>query len=36
MIHSPKRLVATLGVSDLVIVEMDDVSLICNKDRVQI
>jgi mannose-1-phosphate guanylyltransferase len=35
MIHSPKRLVATLGVSDLVIVEMDDVSLICNKDRVQ-
>ena len=35
IVHSPKRLVATLGVSDLVIVETDDVSFICSKERVQ-
>lgn len=35
VIHSSNRLVATIGVSDLVIVETDDVSLICAKERAQ-
>lgn len=35
VIHSPNRLVATVGVSDLIIVETDDVSLVCTKERAQ-
>lgn len=33
--HSHQRLVATLGVSDLVIVDTEDVLLICPRDRAQ-
>ena len=35
IVYSPKRLVATIGVSDLIIVQTDDVLLICSKDRDQ-
>jgi mannose-1-phosphate guanylyltransferase len=35
VVHSPKKLVALLGVEDLVIVEEDDVLLVCKKDRSQ-
>src|SRR5215510_5756485 len=35
IVYSPERLVATIGVSDLVIVQTDDVLLICPKDRDQ-
>lgn len=35
LIESKGRLVATLGVSDLVVVETDDVVLVCAADRVQ-
>lgn len=35
IIHSPKKPVALLGVEDLVIVEEDDVLLVCKKDRSQ-
>jgi mannose-1-phosphate guanylyltransferase len=35
IIYSPTRLVATIGVSDLVIVQTDDVLLICSKERDQ-
>ena len=35
LIYSPKKLVAAVGVSDLVIVETDDALLVCHKDRVQ-
>jgi len=35
IVYSPERLVATLGVSDLIIVQTDDVLLICAKDRDQ-
>jgi mannose-1-phosphate guanylyltransferase len=32
---SRKRLIATVGVSDLVIVDTDDVLLVCRRDRSQ-
>lgn len=35
IIHSPQKMVATLGVSDLIIVEMDDVVFVCSKERAQ-
>jgi mannose-1-phosphate guanylyltransferase len=35
IIYSPERLVATIGISDLIIVQTDDVLLICSKDRDQ-
>src|SRR5262249_60056535 len=35
IVYSPERLVATIGVSDLIIVQTDDVLLICPKDRDQ-
>jgi mannose-1-phosphate guanylyltransferase len=35
IVYSPERLVATIGVSDLIIVQTDDVLLICAKDRDQ-
>ncbi len=35
IIHAPKKLVTTLGVNDVIVVDMDDVLLICTKDRVQ-
>jgi mannose-1-phosphate guanylyltransferase len=35
IVYSPERLVATIGVSDLIIVQTDDVLLICSKDRDQ-
>jgi mannose-1-phosphate guanylyltransferase len=34
-IHSPKKLVATIGLKDLVVIETDDVLLICPKERDQ-
>jgi mannose-1-phosphate guanylyltransferase len=34
-IHSPGKLVATIGLTDLVVVETDDVLLICPKERDQ-
>jgi mannose-1-phosphate guanylyltransferase len=34
-IHSPNKLVATIGLTDLVVVETDDVLLICPKERDQ-
>ena len=33
---SRKRLIATVGVSDLVIVDTDDVLLVCRRDRSQV
>ena len=35
IVHSPKKPVALLGVEDLIIVEEDDVLLVCKKDRSQ-
>jgi mannose-1-phosphate guanylyltransferase len=35
IVHSPKKPVALLGVEDLIIVEEDDVLLVCRKDRSQ-
>jgi mannose-1-phosphate guanylyltransferase len=35
IVYSPTRLVATIGVSDVIIVQTDDVLLICAKDRDQ-
>jgi mannose-1-phosphate guanylyltransferase len=34
-VYSPKKLVALLGVKDLVIVEDEDALLVCNKERAQ-
>lgn len=34
-IHSPRKLVATIGLSNLVVIETDDVLLICPKERDQ-
>jgi mannose-1-phosphate guanylyltransferase len=34
-IHSPNKLVATIGLTDLVVIETDDVLLICPKERDQ-
>jgi mannose-1-phosphate guanylyltransferase len=34
-IYSPQKLVATIGLTDLVVIETDDVLLICPKDRDQ-
>ena len=35
IIYSPDKLVATIGVHDLIIVRTDDVLLICHKDHDQ-
>ncbi len=35
IVHSPKKPVALLGVEDLIIVEEDDVLLVCKKERSQ-
>ncbi|GAA5141966.1 mannose-1-phosphate guanylyltransferase/mannose-6-phosphate isomerase [Thalassotalea piscium] len=35
LVHSPKKLVATIGLENLVIVDTDDALLIANKDQVQ-
>lgn len=35
LVYSPHKFVATLGVSDLVIVETDDALLVCHKDAAQ-
>jgi len=35
LIYSPKRLVATVGVEDLIVVETDDVILVCPRDRAE-
>ena len=35
IIESNGRLIATLGIEDLIVVETDDVTLICQKDRAQ-
>ena len=34
-IYSAKKFVATLGVSDLIIVESDDVLFVCSKEKAQ-
>ena len=35
IVYSPDKLVATIGVSDLIIVQTDDVILICDKNQDQ-
>ena len=35
ILYADKRLVATIGLSDLVIVDTEDATLVCHKDRVQ-
>jgi len=35
IVHSPRRLVATVGVEDLIVVETEDVVLICARERAQ-
>jgi mannose-1-phosphate guanylyltransferase len=35
VVYSPKKLVATVGVDDLVIVETEDALLVCRKDQAQ-
>jgi mannose-1-phosphate guanylyltransferase len=35
LVHSPKKLVATIGLQDLVIVETEDALLVCPQDRCQ-
>jgi mannose-1-phosphate guanylyltransferase len=35
LIYSPNKLVATIGLADLVVIETDDVLLICPRDRDQ-
>jgi mannose-1-phosphate guanylyltransferase len=35
LVYSPKKLVATIGLQDLVIVETDDALLVCPQDRSQ-
>jgi mannose-1-phosphate guanylyltransferase len=35
LIHSPKKLVATIGLQDLIIVETEDALLVCPQDRCQ-
>jgi mannose-1-phosphate guanylyltransferase len=35
VVDSPRRLVALLGVEDLVIVDTPDAVLVCRKDRAQ-
>ncbi len=35
LIYSPKKLVATIGLEDVIIVETDDALLVCRKDRAQ-
>lgn len=35
LVYSPKKLVATVGVEDLIIVETDEALLVCRKDRAQ-
>ena len=35
IIHGDKRVVATLGVRDLIVVDTDDATLICHKDQAQ-
>ena len=35
MIHSPKKLVAAVGLEDMVVIETDDALLICPKARSQ-
>jgi mannose-1-phosphate guanylyltransferase len=35
MVFSPKKLVVTVGVQDLIVVETDDALLVCARDRSQ-
>jgi mannose-1-phosphate guanylyltransferase len=35
LIHSPKKLVAVIGLQGLVVIETDDVLLICPRNRSQ-
>lgn len=35
LIYSPKKLVAAIGLKDMIIVETDDALLVCRKDRAQ-
>ena len=35
LIYSPKRMVATIGMQDMIVVDTDDVLLICPRDRAQ-
>ncbi len=35
IVYSPKKTVAALGVSDLIIVETDDVLMVCSKEKAQ-
>lgn len=35
IIYSPKKLIATLGLSDMIIVETEDALLVCHRDKAQ-
>ena len=35
LVYSPRKLVATVGVRDLIVVETEDALLVCHKDRAQ-
>ena len=35
MVDSPRRLIALVGVDDLVVVDSPDALLVCHKDRAQ-
>jgi mannose-1-phosphate guanylyltransferase len=35
LLYSPKRLIATVGLTDMIVVDTDDAILICPKERAQ-
>lgn len=35
LVYSPRKLIATIGIKDLIIVETEDALLVCHKDRAQ-
>lgn len=35
LVYSPKKLIATIGIKDLIIVETEDALLVCHKERAQ-
>ena len=35
LIHGTERLVATVGLKDIIVVDTDDVVLVCKRDRAQ-
>jgi len=35
LVYSPRKLIATIGIKDLIIVETEDALLVCHKERAQ-